>query len=300
MRRPDTAPALCGQAEAEAERRRLAAIEEEREAQAHAKSLRKAAAEGNWKKVSSLLSWRSPQEGIKVDFESIEGGEHVEPPVMVAARRCHVEAVCELVAAGAAPPVPDGLQRWEGEKDTVMDRAQRLADANAMLREYTEAVETASVDLDEGGVELEKATTDRAALIAEFDADEDVEGETTRQRRSRRAALEQKIEEYDIPTDGIIDRLERKVANAKKVLRASEMPLATTSKRVDRLRVDWQLAFPKDKPPSPRALSPDKKEQLDKAYNSLAEATDKNKRKWRKVRAGPVTADAGLAPAAGA
>ena len=64
--------------------------------------------------------------------------------------------------------------------------------------------------------------------------------------------------------------------------------------------MDWQLAFPKDKPPSPRALSPDKKEQLDKAYNSLAEATDKNKRKWRKVRADPVTAGAGLAPAASA
>lgn len=264
-------------------KKRANALKEKKLAEEMAEQLRGATKEGNWQQVRSLLSWRSSAEGYKVDVQGpVPGAEEAEPPVMVAARGCHVEAVIALVEAGAPLPQPDGLQRWEGEEETVMQRARKLAMIRKQLRELTKEEKDAQRQLKEGSEELVVAVTERDALQKQLKEDEaEAEKLSARQRRARRTSVEQMIEEYDIGADGIIDQLERKIHRAKQVIKASVMPIATATKRDKSLTADWQLAFPKVKPPPPRTLSPEKAEALVETYTTVKSSSLRNKKRWQ-------------------
>ncbi len=272
---------------AQVERERLAkkrtnAQKEKRQAEEMSQKLRDATRAGEWEQVQALLSWRSPAEGFKVDVNATDSGEgEQEPPVMVAARQVDVECVIVLVEAGAPPPQPDGLQQWEDDDESVMQKAHKLASIRTQLRELQKEESDAQKALEEGSPALAKAIEERDRLQQQLKEQEaEASKLSARQRRARRTSVEQMIEEYDIGADGIIDQLERKVANAKKVIKSCVMPIATATKRTKKLSAEWQLAFPKVKPPPPRALSPDKANALVETYTTIEKATENNKKRW--------------------
>ena len=268
------------------ERKRANAQKEKQQAEEMTQRLRSAARSGNWEQVKTLLTWRSPAEGYKVDPQATDLDQsEQEAPVMVAARAGQVEAVIALVEAGAPPPQPDGLQRWEDENESVMQKALKLASIRKQLRDLQKEDSVAQKALEDGAPALANAVEERDRLkqqLKEQEANDQHDQQlTARQRRARRASVEQMIEEYDIGADGIIDQLERQVFNAKKVIKSLVMPIATATKRIKHLTAEWHLAFPKDKPPSPRALSPEKASALVETYNTIQSVTVKNKKRWQ-------------------
>lgn len=273
---------------AQAEKDRLAnqranAQKEKRVAEEKAVEMREATRSGNWRRVQTLLDWRSPVEGFKVDVQATDSEEgDQEQPVMVAARQGHIESFIALVEAGAAVPQPDGSQRWEDDDESVMQKAQRLAYIRKQLRELETADSDAKKELAEGSVALAKAVEERDKLQQQLkDQEAEASKLSARQRRARRTSVEQMIEEYDIGADGIIDQLERKVHNAKKIIKSSVMPIATAKKRISHLTVEWHLGFPKEKPPPPRSLSPEKVDALLETYTTVEKMSAKNKKRWQ-------------------
>ena len=283
----DASQARLAQAERERVERKWAnAQKEKQQAEEMGQRLRSATRSGNWEQVMSLLTWRTPVEGYKVDPQATDSdwGEQ-EAPVMAAARAGQVEAVIALVEAGAPPPQPDGLQRWEDEDESVMQKALKLASIRTQLRDLQKEETDAQKALEDGAPALAKAVEERDRLkqqLKEQEANDKHDQQlTTRQRRARRVSVEQMIEEYDIGADGIIDQLERQVFNAKKVIKSSVMPIATATKRIKHLTAEWHLAFPKEKPPAPRALSPEKASALVQTYNTIQTVTVKNIKRWQ-------------------